>query len=359
MARPRTACARRLLGVAVRSPTSSCRASTWAPTMGADVTVLRHRRRRPGAALRGLPALAFSIEPDAAVAAGGGAGPARMGRAGHRPGPAAPQHPQTSTCRPSASRARRHPARPPGRRQRARSGCSSATRTPGRASPAGPRSAGGSTAYFVPCDHPMLRRMGATDFEVVAGGCVAVTPLRYDLLDRSCSPGICFMGSRPGASSCLRLPPPQALTPSSSTSTARSSTTVELIVESFRFATRTVLDQVLAGRGHHRRRREGRSLFRWSSCPIRHRSGALRRSTASTIPPPPRRAESGGYDGVSEYARGLKAADPRLGIVTSKSRDTTQMAFRAVGLVGRFDVGGHGERHHRAQAVTGAACFCV
>ena len=34
----------------------------------------------------------------------------------------------------------------------------------------------------------------------------------------------------------------------------------------------------------------------------------------------------------------LKAAGRRLGIVTSKSRDTTAMAFRAVGLEGHFDV---------------------
>lgn len=45
-----------------------------------------------------------------------------------------------------------------------------------------------------------------------------------------------------------------------------------------------------------------------------------------------------GYDGVRELLEGLRAAGRRLGIVTSKSRDTTQMAFRAVRLAEFFDV---------------------
>lgn len=42
-----------------------------------------------------------------------------------------------------------------------------------------------------------------------------------------------------------------------------------------------------------------------------------------------------GYDGMHEVLEGLRAAGRRLGIVTSKSRDTTGMAFRAV-RVGEF-----------------------
>ncbi len=45
-----------------------------------------------------------------------------------------------------------------------------------------------------------------------------------------------------------------------------------------------------------------------------------------------------GYDGVRELLEKLRAAGRRLGIVTSKSRDTTQMAFRAVRLAKYFDV---------------------
>jgi len=36
---------------------------------------------------------------------------------------------------------------------------------------------------FLPCDHPASGEWVETDFSVVAQGCVAVTPLRYDLLD--------------------------------------------------------------------------------------------------------------------------------------------------------------------------------
>ena len=45
-----------------------------------------------------------------------------------------------------------------------------------------------------------------------------------------------------------------------------------------------------------------------------------------------------GYEGVAEVLDGLRAAGKRLGIVTSKSADTTQMAFRAVGLREHFEV---------------------
>jgi len=41
----------------------------------------------------------------------------------------------------------------------------------------------GAAEYFVPCDHPTAGEWADTDFDVVGRGCVAVTPLRYDLLD--------------------------------------------------------------------------------------------------------------------------------------------------------------------------------
>jgi 5'-nucleotidase len=41
----------------------------------------------------------------------------------------------------------------------------------------------GVTEHFVPCEHPSAGDWADTDFDVVARGCVAVTPLRYDLLD--------------------------------------------------------------------------------------------------------------------------------------------------------------------------------
>jgi pyrophosphatase PpaX len=44
------------------------------------------------------------------------------------------------------------------------------------------------------------------------------------------------------------------------------------------------------------------------------------------------------YDGIAEALAALKVAGRRLGIVTSKSGDTTAMAFAAVGLRDTFDV---------------------
>lgn len=41
----------------------------------------------------------------------------------------------------------------------------------------------GPREHFLPCDHPASGEWVDTDFDVVASGAVAVTPLRYDLLD--------------------------------------------------------------------------------------------------------------------------------------------------------------------------------
>ena len=37
--------------------------------------------------------------------------------------------------------------------------------------------------HYLPCEHPASGDWVDTDFDVVASGAVAVTPLRYDLLD--------------------------------------------------------------------------------------------------------------------------------------------------------------------------------
>ncbi|MFA4966341.1 MAG: HAD-IIIA family hydrolase, partial [Thermoleophilia bacterium] len=111
--------------------------------------------------------------------------------------------------------------------------------------------------------------------------------------------------------------------------------TVELIVESFRYATRTVLgvelpDEVItAGVGQpllaqmqHLSAERARELYDVYREYNHRRHDELIR----------------GYDGVPEVLAELRSAGRRLGIVTSKSDDTTQMAFRAVGLEEQFDV---------------------
>ena len=111
--------------------------------------------------------------------------------------------------------------------------------------------------------------------------------------------------------------------------------TVELIVKSFRYATHTVLGTVLpdevitAGVGQPlMTQMEGLSADHARELYDVYREYNHRRHDELIR----------GYKGVAEMLDGLRDAGRRLGIVTSKSRDTTQMAFRAVGLEDRFDV---------------------
>ena len=111
--------------------------------------------------------------------------------------------------------------------------------------------------------------------------------------------------------------------------------TVELIVESFRHATRTVLQEelpdevILAGVGRPlMAQMQSLSLERAQDLYDTYREYNHRRHDELIR----------GYEGVSEVLDALRAAGRRLGIVTSKSADTTQMAFRAVGLREHFEV---------------------
>jgi len=111
--------------------------------------------------------------------------------------------------------------------------------------------------------------------------------------------------------------------------------TVELIVKSFRYATRTVLGEVLpdelivAGVGRPlRAQMERLSAEHAQELYDVYREYNHRRHDELIR----------GYDGIEEVLDALRAAGRRTGIVTSKSRDTTAMAFRAVGLEDRFNV---------------------
>lgn len=110
--------------------------------------------------------------------------------------------------------------------------------------------------------------------------------------------------------------------------------TVDLIVESFRYATRTVLGVVLpdevitAGVGQpllvqmeRLSAEHARELYDVYREYNHRRHDELIR----------------GYEGIDDVLQSLREAGRRLGIVTSKSADTTAMAFRAVGLEEHFD----------------------
>jgi pyrophosphatase PpaX len=111
--------------------------------------------------------------------------------------------------------------------------------------------------------------------------------------------------------------------------------TVELIVDSFRHATRTVLglvlpdEEITAGVGQPLMAQ----MERLSAEHARELYDVYREYNH-------RRHDEliRGYEGVAEVLGALRGAGRRLGIVTSKSADTTEMAFRAVGLREHFDV---------------------
>jgi len=111
--------------------------------------------------------------------------------------------------------------------------------------------------------------------------------------------------------------------------------TVELIVESFRHATRAVLraelpdEVILAG--------VGQPLMKQ----MRELSAEHAQELYDTYREYNHRRHDElirGYEGIADALDALRTADRRLGIVTSKSADTTQMAFRAVGLREHFQV---------------------
>ena len=119
-----------------------------------------------------------------------------------------------------------------------------------------------------------------TDFDVVASGAVAVTPLRYDLLDPDLLADLAALGPGPGAPPCLSRAR-VGFDPVVFDLDGTVVDTVELIVESFRHATRTVLRRGAARRGDPRRRRAAAAWRRWSgSRPSTRRSSTT--STAST-----------------------------------------------------------------------------
>jgi 5'-nucleotidase len=158
--------------------------------MGADVTYSGTVGAALEAALRGRPALAFSVESSAPGWLGETA-PLVRSIVEHVIARGLPRHSILNVNlpdRPLADFAGIHPAR--------LGGASCCDRVflsgdgAGLAAPAGAlvgdSVAGlfaGAAEYFVPCDHPTAGEWADTDFDVVGRGCVAVTPLRYDLLD--------------------------------------------------------------------------------------------------------------------------------------------------------------------------------
>jgi 5'-nucleotidase len=139
--------------------------------MGADVTYSGTVGAAFEAALRGHPALAFSVdelEPGWLDEAA----PVLRAMVGHVIERGLPRHSILNVNLPNRPLAGITGIRP------ARLGGASAYDYVTLA-----RDDGGSAEHYLPCEHPASGDWVETDFDVVASGAVAVTPLRYDLLD--------------------------------------------------------------------------------------------------------------------------------------------------------------------------------
>jgi 5'-nucleotidase len=172
-----------LLGVRCPVPDVVVAGVNAGANMGADVTYSGTVGAALEAALRGVPALAFSVEGreqrwlEEAV-------PILRVMVAHVIGRGLPRHSILNVNLPDLPLARIKGILP------ARLGGASchdrvllASDGAGPAAPASPSPMAGAAEYFVPCDHPTAGEWADTDFDVVGRGCVAVTPLRYDLLD--------------------------------------------------------------------------------------------------------------------------------------------------------------------------------
>ena len=175
-----------LLGVRGPAPDLVVSGVNCGANMGADVTYSGTVGAALEAALRGRPALAFSVESRAPGWLGE-AIPLVRAMVEHVIARGLPRHSILNINlpdRPLAEFAGVHPARLGGA-----SCCDRVFLSADGAGPATPAGAlaadpfAGASEHFVPCDHPTAGEWADTDFDVVGRGCVAVTPLRYDLLD--------------------------------------------------------------------------------------------------------------------------------------------------------------------------------
>jgi 5'-nucleotidase len=175
-----------LLGVYGRAPDIVVSGVNCGANMGADITYSGTVGAALEAALRGRPALAFSVASDApgwlAEAA-----PLVRAMVEHVIARGLPRHSILNINlpdRPLAEIVGIRPARLGGA-----SCCDRVLLSDDGAAPTAPAGAPGAerladaSAYFIPREHLAAGERADIDADVVGRGCVAVTPLRYDLLD--------------------------------------------------------------------------------------------------------------------------------------------------------------------------------
>ncbi len=168
-----------LLGVAAPVPDLVVAGVNAGANMGADVTYSGTVGAALEAALRGRPAVAFSVESLQPRWLGETV-PVLRGIVARVLAHGLPRHSILNVNlpdRPLADMAGIRPARLGG------ASCHDRVVLAGNGSAPGDGGAPAVTEHYVACERPSVAEWADTDFDVVGRGCVAVTPIRYDLLD--------------------------------------------------------------------------------------------------------------------------------------------------------------------------------
>ena len=189
-------------------------------------------------------------------------------------------------------------------------------------------------AYLMYGDELGHRPEAGTDFEAVAAGFVSVTPIHFDLTAHDVLATLQALAlserrvfpSPTGGEAAPLAPRPRAVVFDLDGTLVDS---VDLIVESFRHATRSVLGKELP--------RE--ELIAGVGKPLQEQMELVDRERADELVRAYREFNHREHDrmlrlyaGVDDLLRRLRQAGIRVGLVTSKSRPVTQMAFDTTGI---------------------------
>ncbi|MBU2601590.1 MAG: 5'/3'-nucleotidase SurE [Actinobacteria bacterium] len=219
--------------------------------------------------------------------------------------------------------------------------------------------------YFIYGDDLSYHQEDGTDFDAIGDGYVSLTPIHFDLTSRDAirlledwpldlrsplgwEPGEPSLGESGARAAAIRLVTPSPSDTPSAGDPPMSPLpgfvifdldgtvldSVELIVESFGHAVREVLG--LEPSREDLIRGVGRPLLEQMACFDRERAEELVR-VYREFNHREHDLRVSLYPGVADLLLWLRARGARLGLVTSKSRDATEMAFRVTGIGPLFE----------------------